>query len=53
MATILQALLFDKISNFILVKYFNYNNILLIKNTMEFLKQIGINNYVIKLKKSK
>ena len=37
----------------ILIKYFNYYNIFLIKNTVKFLKYIKINNYIIKIEKDK
>ena len=37
----------------ILIKYFNYSNIFLIKNTIKFLKYIEINDYIIKLEKNK
>ena len=31
-----KALLFDKVSTIVLVEYFNYNNIFLTKNTVNF-----------------
>ena len=36
----------------ILIKYFNYSNIFLVKNIAKFLKYIKIMNFIIKLKKS-
>ena len=33
------------------LKYFDYNNIFLTKNIIEFLKYISIYNYIIKLKR--
>lgn len=35
----------------ILAKYFDYNNIFSVKNTIELLKHIKINNHIIKLEK--
>ena len=51
--TLVETLLFDKILIVILIKYFNYINIFLEKNTIELLKYIKKNNHVIKLKKDK
>ena len=48
-----RALLFNQITIIVLAKYSNYSNIFLIKNIIEFLKYIKINDYTIKLKKSK
>ena len=45
------ALIFDKVSMAILIKYFNYNNIISIKNKAKFQKYNGINYYVIELEK--
>lgn len=36
-----------------MAEYFDYNNVLLIKNIVKFQKYTKINNHVIKLKKSK
>ena len=37
----------------ILAKYFNDNNVFLVKNIVEFLEHIKINNYIIELEKDK
>ena len=47
------VLLFDKVFIEIPAEYFNYSNIFLVKNTAKFLKNIGINEYTIKLEKDK
>ena len=47
------TLLFNKAFIIILVEYFNYNNIFIVKNIVEFLKYIEINDYTIKLNKDK
>ena len=47
------ALLFNKAPIIIFAKYFNYNNIFLVKNVTKFPEYIRINNYIIKLKKDK
>ena len=36
-----------------MAKYFNYSNILLIKNAIKVLEYIKINNHTIKLEKNK
>ena len=46
-------LLFDITSIIILVKYFDYSNIFSIENIAKLLEYIEINNYIIKLEKSK
>ena len=48
-----KALIFDKAPTKIQLEYFNYNNVLLVKNVVELLKYFEINNYAIKLKKDK
>ena len=49
----LGALLFDKTPTKILAKYFDYSNIFLAKNAIEFLENIKINKHTLKLKKNK
>ena len=49
----IRVLLFDKPFIIILIKYFNYNNIFLIKNIIKLSKHSKINNHIIKLKKGK
>lgn len=49
----IKVLLFDKTPTIVLVKYFNYSNIFLAKNLVEFQEYTGINNYTIKLEKNK
>ena len=49
--TYIEVLLFNKVIIIILAKHFNYNNIFLAKNIIEFLKYTKINDYAIKLKK--
>ena len=48
-----EALLYNKVSIIILIKYSNYSNIFLIKNIIDFFEYIKINDYIIKLEKSK
>lgn len=48
-----KTLLFNKILIIVLLEYFNYSNIFLVKYKIEFFKLININNYSIKLEKSK
>ena len=48
-----EALLFNKASTKILVKYSNYSNMFLVENTAKFSKNIKINKYTIKLGKDK
>ena len=45
----IKVLLLDKVLTIILAKYANYNNIFLIKNAIEFLNNIRVNNHIIKL----
>ena len=47
------ALLFNKISTEISVKYSNYSNIFSTENTAELSKNTGIDNHAIKLEKNK
>ena len=47
------ALLFDKIFIKISVEYFNYSNVFLAENVIEFSENIEINKYAIELEKSK
>ena len=49
----IRALLYGKALTKIVAKYSDYNNIFLAKNIMEFLKNFGMNEYAIKLEKSK
>ena len=49
----IRVLLFYKAFIEILAEYSNYNNIFSAKNMVKLLKNIGINEYVIKLKKDK
>ena len=49
----IKTLLFNKTPTTVLTKYFNYNNIFLAKNIAELSKYIKMNNYDIKLQKSK
>ena len=49
----MQTLLFDETLTIIMAKYFNYNNVFLVKNIVELLKNTRINNHIIKLKKNK
>ena len=49
----IKALLFIKVLIIVFLKYFNYNNIFFIENAIKLLKYTIINNYIIKLKKSK
>lgn len=44
-----RALLFDEIFTAILIKYFNYKDVFLIKNIIKLIDQIKINEYSIKL----
>lgn len=44
------APIFNRASTIIFVKYSDYSNIFLTKNTTEFPKHTGINNHAIKLK---
>ena len=46
-------LLFNKALIKVLIKYFNYNNVFLVKNIIEFLKYTRINNHAINLKENK
>ena len=48
-----EALLFDKAFIKILIKYSNYSNVFLVKNIVELSENTGINEYTIKLEKSK
>ena len=48
-----RALIFDRASIVILSKYFNYNNIFLMKNATKILEHTRINGHAIKLKKDK
>ena len=47
------ALLFDKVFSEVPAKYSNYSNVFSAKNIAELLKNTGINEYTIKLKKDK
>ena len=47
------ALLFDKAFTKVPVEYSNYSNIFSAENAAEFLKNTGMNEYAIKLEKSK
>ena len=49
----IKALIFDKTPIIILVELSNYNNIFSAKYKIEFLENIRIYNYTIKLKKDK
>ena len=51
--TQVEILLFDKTSTTVLVEYFDYSNVFLIENIMKFSEHTGINDYAIKLEKSK
>ena len=51
--THVRALLFDKYHTAILMKYFDYNNLLLVGNIIEPSEYFQINNYAIKLKENK
>ena len=48
-----RALLFDKASIEVLAEYFDYSNIFLAENIVELLENTRINEYAIKLEKSK
>ena len=48
-----EALLFDKTFTEVSAKYSNYSNIFLAEYTAEFLENIRINKYAIKLKEDK
>lgn len=48
-----RILLFDETPTFVLVKYFNYHNVFLVKNMAELSEHTKISNYTIKLKKDK
>ena len=49
--TLIKILNFNNISNIILIKYFDFNNIFLIKYIIKLLKYISINNFINKFKK--
>ena len=49
----IRALLFDMASTEVLVEYFNYNNVFLVKNIVKLPENTGINEHAIKLEKSK
>ena len=51
--TQVRSLLFDIAFIIILTKYFNYNNIFLIKNAIELPEYIKKNDHAIKLEKDK
>ena len=43
----------DKVFTIVLAEYFNYSNVFLAKNIVEFLEHIRMNNHAIELRKSK
>ena len=47
------TIIFDKAFTKVLVKYFNYNNVFLVKNIIKLSEYIGMNNDAIKLEKIK
>ena len=49
----IKILLFEKALTIILAKYSNYSNVFLLKNTVELLDYIEINDYILELKKNK
>ena len=51
--TQIRALIFHKTFNIILIKYSNYKNIFLAKNTAKLLKYTKINDHTIKLEENK
>ena len=48
-----RILLFNEALTKVLVEYSDYSNVFLVENTIEFLENIRINKYVIKLKEGK
>ena len=49
----IRALLFDRALTAVLAECFSYSNVFSAENVAELLEHTGINNYIIKLKKSK
>lgn len=49
--TQVEVLLFNKVFTLVLAKYSNDNNVFSIKNIAKLPEHIGINDYIIKLKK--
>ena len=49
----IRTLIFDEAFTIVLIEYFNYNNVFLVKNTVKLLEHIRMNDHAIKLEEGK